>query len=159
VPLGSIYYARTFINRWNCPISNWFRMLLTQLIIQVYKDSLTLKYPPIISIWLVLQFWYQSRTNCMHVSMHTRGGCTKDSIQIRHVTLLITCVHLYTCPSLVKLIKCANAQSAYIRYAGDIQLLFSIGHLFDWCVVRWRFNDKHHKNTWLKEITLHFQLY
>ena len=33
-------------------------MDLTQIITRVYKDSLTLRYPPTIDIWVVLQFWY-----------------------------------------------------------------------------------------------------
>ena len=33
----------------------WFRMLLTPIITRVYKDSLTLTYPPNINIWLILQ--------------------------------------------------------------------------------------------------------
>ena len=38
--------------------SIWSRMLLTQIITRVYKDSLTLTYPPTMNIWLVLEFWY-----------------------------------------------------------------------------------------------------
>ena len=33
-------------------------MVLTQKITRVYKESLILKYPPNINIWLELQFWY-----------------------------------------------------------------------------------------------------
>jgi hypothetical protein len=39
-------------------ISIWFRMVVTQLITPVYKDSHTLRYSPNIDIWLVLKFWY-----------------------------------------------------------------------------------------------------
>ena len=40
-------------------VSVWFRMFLwTPIITRVYKDSLTLTYPPNIKIWLVLQFQY-----------------------------------------------------------------------------------------------------
>ena len=35
-----------------------FRMVLIQIIARIYKNSLTLKYPPKIKIWLVSQFWY-----------------------------------------------------------------------------------------------------
>lgn len=35
-----------------------FKMLLTQIILPVYKASLTLIYLPNIYIWLVQQFWY-----------------------------------------------------------------------------------------------------
>ena len=35
-------------------VSIWFRMVLTQMITWVYKDSLTLRYPPNINIWLVM---------------------------------------------------------------------------------------------------------
>ena len=38
-------------------ISIWLRMLLTQMIIRVYKDPLTLTYSLNINIWMLLQFW------------------------------------------------------------------------------------------------------
>ena len=39
-------------------VSIWFRIELTQIITQVYKESLTLTYPPYSNNRLVLQFWY-----------------------------------------------------------------------------------------------------
>ena len=45
-------YARVFI------VSIWFRMVVSQIVIQVSKDSLTLRSEPNIRFWLVSQFWY-----------------------------------------------------------------------------------------------------
>ena len=56
--------------------SIWFRMVLTQIITQVYKDW-PLTYPPNNNIWLVLQFGYL------------------------WVGSLLPCIHLYTRPTLV----------------------------------------------------------
>ena len=39
-------------------VSTRFWMALIQVITRVYKESLTLRYPPNINIWLVLQIWY-----------------------------------------------------------------------------------------------------
>ena len=39
-------------------VSIWFRMVLAQIIIWIYEDSLILTYPPNVNIWLVLQIWY-----------------------------------------------------------------------------------------------------
>ena len=64
-------------------VSICYRMLLTQIITRVYKDSLTLTYPPNINIWLVLQFWYP------HVGS-----------LIPLCWLLIPCIHMYTGPTL-----------------------------------------------------------
>ena len=36
----------------------WFRMVLTQILAQIYKDSLPLTCPSKIIIWLILQFWH-----------------------------------------------------------------------------------------------------
>ena len=36
----------------------WFRMILTEIISQLCKDSLTLTYPSNFKIWLALQLWY-----------------------------------------------------------------------------------------------------
>ena len=57
IPLGSIYHTRSFISSKVALVSIWFRMVLTQIITQVYKKILTLTYPPNINVWLVLQFW------------------------------------------------------------------------------------------------------
>ena len=42
-------------------VSIWFRMVVTQIITRVYKDSLALTYPPNTDSWLVLQFWRYPR--------------------------------------------------------------------------------------------------
>ena len=39
-------------------VSIWFRVVLTQPITRIYKDSLTLRYQSNMNIWLVSQFWY-----------------------------------------------------------------------------------------------------
>ena len=39
-------------------VSIRLKVVLTQIITQVFKDSLTLRYPPNTNIWLVLQFCY-----------------------------------------------------------------------------------------------------
>ena len=41
IPFESILHARTFIPRQNPLVSIWFRMILTQIITRVHKDSLT----------------------------------------------------------------------------------------------------------------------
>ena len=49
-------------------VSIWFRMVLTQIITWVYKDSLILTYPPNINIWWVrlwyhyIDYWYHAFT-------------------------------------------------------------------------------------------------
>ena len=57
--VGSIYHARTFMYVGNIIIvASCHRMVLTQLITHVYKESLTLTYPPNINISHILQFRY-----------------------------------------------------------------------------------------------------
>ena len=61
IPFGSIYYARTFLHSEIAHSINMvleIRVVLSELITRVYKDSLTLTYPPNITMWLVLQFWH-----------------------------------------------------------------------------------------------------
>jgi hypothetical protein len=55
--VGSIYHARTLMYLGKITIvASCHRMVLTQLITQVYKESLTLTYPPNINISHILQF-------------------------------------------------------------------------------------------------------
>lgn len=59
--VGSIYYARNFLHSEVAHSINMvleFRVVLSESITRVYKDSCTLTYLPNIIIWLVLQFWY-----------------------------------------------------------------------------------------------------
>lgn len=53
-----------------------------------------------------------------------------------------------------------SAMLSIIDGCGVIWTLFSIGLLiFDWCMVMWRLKNKHHKDTCVKEIKLHLQVF
>ena len=71
IPVGSIYHARTFIHTVGkiALVSIRFRMLVTQIITYLYKDSLTMTYLPNLNIWLVLQFWYSRVGSLMPLLM------------------------------------------------------------------------------------------
>ena len=52
------------------------------------------------------------------------------------------------------------AKQIWIRHAGVIGLLFLIGHLlFDWCVIRWGWKNKHCNDICLKGIGLCLQIW
>lgn len=57
-PCRSTYHAKAFISRQNCPIINMIKNGIEQIITWIYKDSLVLRYPPNIDLWLVLQLQY-----------------------------------------------------------------------------------------------------
>jgi len=63
------------------PLAVWFRIVLTQMITWVYKDSLTMTYLPNINVGPVLQLWYQQ----------------VDTL----TSLLIPRIHLFTRPTLI----------------------------------------------------------
>lgn len=81
---GPIYYPRTFIPN-DIDATTWFRMVLTQRLTRIDKDSLNLKCSPNTKVWLILQFW-----------------CSR---LVPLISLLIPWMHICSGPTLV-LTKC-----------------------------------------------------
>ena len=66
------------------------RMVLIPIITQVYKDSLTLRYPPPnINLWLVLQFWYPRVSSLISLSMFNYWYQSFTYMLIQHWSQLL----------------------------------------------------------------------
>jgi len=86
------------------PVSSiWYRIILSQIITQVYKDSFALTYPLDINVWLKSQIWYPS---------------TWSLILLFYWCWMHLHTYIYTKPTLVLSSKSINITSFVVKTLG-----------------------------------------